>query len=82
MKLYHVNSSMSSWQVAWDNARPRLDNVFQPLSQLTSISRVGQLDTELLDSELVEVLRQPLSKAIGILDVRVFLLLQGKNEFI
>jgi hypothetical protein len=36
-------------------------------------SRVGQLDADSLDTELVQVLREPISKALGLFHVNVYL---------
>ncbi|KAI0053013.1 hypothetical protein FA95DRAFT_1601369 [Auriscalpium vulgare] len=64
-------SPMSSLQQAWDLAQPRLnsvkDSLFSIASPTTRIIRVGQLDAELLDQELVNILRDPLSKALGLI---------------
>ncbi|EUC67429.1 peroxisomal biogenesis factor 2 [Rhizoctonia solani AG-3 Rhs1AP] len=57
------------WQTAWDAAQPRLDAlrqsptrtpIFRPL-------RVGQLDSEQLDSELLVILKEPLRKGLDLI---------------
>ncbi|SRR5229473_4593623 len=66
----------TSWQQLWDDAQPTLSNAEQSLASTTSpvasrVLRVGQLDAELLDVELVNLLRDPLSKALGLVNVRL-----------
>ncbi|EGN93005.1 hypothetical protein SERLA73DRAFT_190126 [Serpula lacrymans var. lacrymans S7.3] len=62
------NGATSVWQQAWDTAQPKLASIRESLSSSTSpdprIIRVGQLDAELLDQELVHLLQEPLSKAL------------------
>src|SRR5258708_19469086 len=65
-----------SWEQVWDDAQPTLSNAEQSLASTTSpvasrVLRVGQLDAELLDVELVNLLRDPLSKALGLVNVRL-----------
>lgn len=65
----------TSWQQLWDEAQSTLSNAERSLASTTSpvasrILRVGQLDAELLDVELVNLLRDPLSKALGLVNVR------------
>ncbi|CAE6443400.1 unnamed protein product [Rhizoctonia solani] len=57
------------WQTAWEAAQPRLDAlrqsptrtpIFRPL-------RVGQLDTEQLDNELLVILKEPLKKGLDLI---------------
>ncbi|KAF7983918.1 hypothetical protein HWV62_18302 [Athelia sp. TMB] len=61
-----------AWDQAWVNARPALDSIRDSLSQRTSsdprIMRVGQLDSELLDQELVNILQEPLSKSFALVN--------------
>ncbi|KAH9179818.1 Pex12 amino terminal region-domain-containing protein [Lactarius sanguifluus] len=65
-------NQLTSWQQLWDRARPMLGNAEQSLAGTVSptprILRVGQLDAELLDVELVNLLRDPLSKAVGLVN--------------
>ncbi|KAI0251291.1 Pex12 amino terminal region-domain-containing protein [Lactifluus subvellereus] len=65
-------SRPTSWQQLWDRAQPTLSHAEQFLASTRSpasrILRVGQLDAELLDVELVNLLRDPLSKALGLVD--------------
>ena len=66
-------NQLTSWQKLWDRAQPMLGNAEQSLegtaSPASRILRVGQLDAELLDVELVNLLRDPLSKALGLVNV-------------
>ena len=64
----------TSWQRQWDDAQSTLSIAERSLASTTSpvasrILRVGQLDAELLDVELVNLLRDPLSKALGLVNV-------------
>lgn len=64
---------MSALQKAWDDAQPRLQAVRESVQSLTPpharILRVGQLDAELLDQELVHLLQEPLTKALASIHV-------------
>jgi peroxin-2 len=65
----------ASWQQLWDQAQSTLSNAERSLASTSSpvtsrVLRVGQLDAELLDIELVNLLRDPLSKALGLVHVR------------
>ena len=68
------SESASFWEQAWLDAQPRLNTIRDSLSSLPHlperILRVGQLDAELLDQELVGVLKEPINKAMGQLRVR------------
>lgn len=59
----------SVWQAAWDNAQPALARIRSTLAEskaaLPRLIRVGQLDAELLDQELVLLLKQPLAIALN-----------------
>lgn len=63
----------SIWQQAWDSAQPKISSIRDSLnfnSPLNSrIIRVGQLDSELLDQELVHLLQEPLNKALSLFNV-------------
>jgi hypothetical protein len=64
----------TSWQRQWDDAQSALSNAERSLASTASpvasrILRVGQLDAELLDVEFVNLLRDPLSKALGLVNV-------------
>lgn len=66
----------SYWQQAWDEAEPRLQEwagLWRNTTVDNRVLRVGQLDAELLDEDLVQTLNEPLSKALNLLNVRVIL---------
>lgn len=67
------SSIPSSWQQAWENAQPQLTRIRESLSASPGPSprtiRVGQLDAELLDQELVQLLKDPLVKALSLVNV-------------
>lgn len=65
----------SRWQQAWDDAEQRIRSwkqSWQPPHVHERPLRVGQLDAELLDEELVQLLQEPILKALGTLNVRSF----------
>jgi peroxin-2 len=61
------------WQQAYSSAQPALSSMRDTLGSTTSpysrIMRVGQLDAELLDQELVHLLCEPLQKALNLVNV-------------
>ncbi|KAG6830841.1 hypothetical protein H0H92_014493 [Tricholoma furcatifolium] len=67
--------SNSPWEDAWNNAQPRLASIrdaFNAISSPTSrVMRVGQLDSELLDQDLVQVLQEPLNRALSLINASV-----------
>jgi peroxin-2 len=69
--------SASSWQSAWDEAQSRLAAIRDSISSSSSpdpaLIRIGQLDAEQLDEQLVYILREPLDTAITFLNVRPLL---------
>jgi peroxin-2 len=73
-ELHMSDSSRTVWQDAWDRAQPRLSAIRTSLSSAASASprtlRVGQLDAELLDQELIHILEEPLNKALALVNVR------------
>lgn len=63
------------WQHAWDAAGPRLATIRTTLEsgargREAPRLRVGQLDSESLDHELLQLLREPIYKSLDILNVR------------
>ncbi|KAI6035127.1 Pex12 amino terminal region-domain-containing protein [Pisolithus orientalis] len=58
------------WQEAWDASQPALDSIRGSLSSHDAPSprplRVNQMDSELLDQQLVHLLCEPLQRALGI----------------
>lgn len=69
-----IRYPLNAWQKAWDNAQPQLSKIAESicLEQAPSsrIIRVGQLDAELLDQELVQLLQEPLTNALSLVKVR------------
>ncbi|KAF9569335.1 hypothetical protein CPC08DRAFT_739223 [Agrocybe pediades] len=58
---------------AWNNAQPTLSKIkssfsSSPDSPRPRIIRVGQLDSELLDQELVQLLQEPINKALSLVN--------------
>lgn len=62
---------MSILDDAWQRARPKLfaasNIVFNDVAP--KIARAGQLDAELLDHELIQLLQDPLLKALSLIRV-------------
>ena len=69
----------SALQSAWDNAQPKLAAIRNALQSHPPLKprviRVGQLDSELLDQELVHLLKEPLNKALGLVNACNFLIM-------
>ena len=69
-----ASSSSLSWHQVWAEAQPRLGLIQESLNTGTTpserIVRVGQLDAELLDQELVQLLQEPVGKALNLINVR------------
>jgi peroxin-2 len=65
---------MSNWEQAWVSAQPRLTRLRDSLNPYNSphrpVKRVGQLDAELLDLELLHLLQDPLTNALTSINVR------------
>ncbi|KAG8947653.1 peroxisome assembly protein (Peroxin-2) [Tulasnella sp. 424] len=63
------NNAGSFWQQSWTDAQPTLEAVERRLAIITKglprVIRVGQLDAELLDQELLAVLKQPISTSLS-----------------
>jgi peroxin-2 len=71
------------WQQAWDQAQPQIEAIRSSLgtgtTPLVSQSvqghvkghalRIGQLDAELLDHELLQLLKEPVSKPLRLISV-------------
>lgn len=59
------------WHTAWDAAQPRLDALGHTPNRAFPVRplRVGQLDSEQLDNELVTILRDPLTKCLNMIKV-------------
>ncbi|KAL5527436.1 hypothetical protein ACEPAG_6227 [Sanghuangporus baumii] len=60
------------WQKAWEDAEPQLEEWRRACPSSSSkprVLRVNQLDAELLDEELVQLLQEPLAKALSLVNV-------------
>lgn len=70
------NTSMTeSWEEIWETSQSTLEAIRNSVSTLTSptprVLRVSQLDAESLDSELVQLLQEPITKALSVVNVRL-----------
>jgi peroxin-2 len=65
------------WQDVWERTEPQLRSASTSMPSTSSVKtrvlRVGQLDAELLDKELLNLLLDPLSKSLRIVNVREYL---------
>jgi len=65
-------STSTAWQHLWEQAQPRLHAIQGSLESSQPVPpriiRVGQLDAELLDQELVQLLQEPITKALSFID--------------
>lgn len=72
LSIYYY-TMQSAWEDVWHNAQSSLASLRGSLSSENSpeprIIRVGQLDSELLDQELVSLLQDPLNAAIALINV-------------
>jgi len=66
-------SSASVLDDAWNRAQPALSAIRTGFGNVSHndgrVMRVSQLDSELLDQELVDLLKQPLNTALNLLSV-------------
>lgn len=67
------SGSRRLWEAAWTEIQPTLTSLRSKIASwprpTARITRVGQLDAELLDQELVMMLTGPVNKALGQLGV-------------
>ena len=67
-------SGRAAWEDAWERALPRISSLRTSLATnpiVSRVTRVGKLDSELLDQELVQLLEEPLKKAFALLNVSI-----------
>ncbi|KAI1786494.1 peroxisomal biogenesis factor 2 [Ganoderma leucocontextum] len=61
-----------SWQDAWNSAQDTIARILSDVASSSSptprVTRVGKVDAELLDAELVQLLKEPLTKALNLVD--------------
>ncbi|KAG6903498.1 hypothetical protein C0995_005521 [Termitomyces sp. Mi166 len=64
--------SSSHWEESWNAVQRRLSAIRDTFDATTSpnprVIRVGKLDAELLDQELVQVLQEPIHKALSLIN--------------
>ena len=69
-----------SWEEIWERSQSSLEAIRNSVSTLTfptpRVLRVSQLDAESLDSELVQLLQEPITKALSVVNVRFSFILQ------
>ena len=67
-----MNGTLAArWQQAWNEAEPRIQDwacTWSSSGVEPRVLRVNQLDAELLDEELLQVLQEPLAKALGLIN--------------
>ena len=64
-----------SWEEIWEKSQSSLEAIRNSVSALASPTpralRVSQLDAESLDTELVQLLREPIANALSVVNVRL-----------
>lgn len=74
MSSAHPDSLAASWQNAWNSAQQDISRIRADIASAPPpdprITRVGKVDAELLDTELVQLLKEPLTKAFNLVNVR------------
>ncbi len=75
MSSSHPDALDASWQNAWHNAQHDISRIRADIASAPPpdprITRVGKVDAELLDAELIQLLKEPLTKALSLVDVCV-----------
>ena len=65
-----------SWEEIWEKSQSTLETIRDSVSTLSfptpRVLRVSQLDAESLDSELVQLLQEPITKALSAVNVRFY----------
>lgn len=73
MSLLPSQPVSTEWRTNWENIQPILNKIRQSVASLKSSSlkvmRVGQLDSEILDNELVDILKEQLWSAFSLFKV-------------
>lgn len=84
MSTQHPLALNQSWQNAWSDAQDRISRIRADVAATPSphprITRVGKVDAELLDAELVQLLKEPLTKALSLVNVRISLSLSRCDD--
>ena len=76
-------SGRAAWEDAWERALPRISSLRASLATnpiVSRVTRVGKLDSELLDQELVQLLEEPLKKAFALLNVSTALKINTRMD--
>ncbi|KAI0375698.1 peroxisomal biogenesis factor 2 [Pilatotrama ljubarskyi] len=72
MSSQHPAALDQSWQDAWTDAQRRIPRIQADVAAAPSphprITRVGKVDAELLDEELVQLLKEPLTRALSLIN--------------
>ena len=71
--LATVTMSSPVLEAVWNSVQPKLTEIRASLEKVKRenphIIRVGQLDSELLDQELAQLLKEPINKALSLISV-------------
>ena len=74
MSSSHPDAPNASWHTAWRDAQHDISRIRADIASAPPpdprITRVGKVDAELLDAELIQLLKEPLTKALNLVDVR------------
>ena len=77
-------SMTESWEEIWERSQSSLEVIRSSVSTLTSptprVLRVSQLDAESLDAELVQLLQEPITKALSVVNVRLYSLFANARD--
>ncbi|RDX55685.1 peroxisomal biogenesis factor 2 [Lentinus brumalis] len=72
MSTAHPEALDVSWQNAWNTAQQDISRIRADIAsappQDPRITRVGKVDAELLDTELVQLLKEPLTRALSLVN--------------
>ncbi len=78
MSNAHPEALDVSWQNAWNTAQQDISRIRADIASAPPpdprITRVGKVDAELLDTELVQLLKEPLTRALSLVNVRIHVL--------
>ena len=68
-----MSSRSSVLEAVWNSVQPKLTEIRASLAkgkrENPHVIRVGQLDSELLDQELAQLLKEPINKALSLISV-------------
>lgn len=76
MKYLPSETAMPDWKLDWKQIQPALDRARKSISSLKSSSlevmRVSQLDSDILDKELIDILSEQLWSALSYFKVSLY----------